>query len=99
MTSILEDEIAARRRRLIYRSCRTGTKETDLLLGGFARQHVPRFSGEQMDRYETLLMQNTDDVLLAWATGRTPVPPEFDHDVMTLLRRFRYEPDAAAASG
>ncbi len=94
----MDDALAARRRRLIYRSCRTGTKETDLLLGGFARQHVPRFSREQLDRFETLLMQNTDDVLLAWATGRTPAPPEFDNDVMALLRRFRYEPDAAANS-
>ena len=78
----------------MYRSCRTGTKETDLLLGGFARQHVPRFSAEQLDRYEDLLTRNTDQDLLAWATGQAPVPPEFDHDVMSLLRRFRYEPDS-----
>lgn len=78
----------------MYRSCRTGTKETDLLLGGFARLHVPSFTAEQLERYEDLLMRNSDQDLLAWATGQEPAPAEFDHDVMRLLRRFRYEPDA-----
>lgn len=86
-----------RRRRLLYRSSRTGTKETDLLLGGFARRHVPHFSAEQLDRYEDLLMLNTDQDILAWATGQAPAPPEFDHDVMNLLRRFRFEPEQGDA--
>lgn len=77
----------ARRRRLIYRSLYTGMKETDLLLGPFARRYVPAFSGDQLDRYERLLAEPDPDIL-DWASGRLPVPDEHDNDVMKLLRNF-----------
>lgn len=78
----------ARRRRLIYRSCYTGMKETDLLLGPFAVQHVPGFSLEQLDRYERLLGEPDPDIF-DWATGRQSVPNGHDNDVMDLLKNFR----------
>lgn len=78
----------ARRRRLIYRSRYTGMKETDLLLGPFAERHVPGFSEDQLDRYEDLLAAPDPDIF-NWATGRDPVPPAYDHDVMALLRNFK----------
>lgn len=77
----------ARRRRLIYRSRYTGMKETDLLLGPFAERHVPGFSEDQLDRYEDLLAVPDPDIF-NWATGREAVPPEYDNDIMNLLRNF-----------
>ncbi len=77
-----------RRRRLIHRSLYTGMKETDLVLGAFARHHVPDFSAEQLDRYEHLL-EAGDPVILDWVMGRDTVPAEYDTDVMTLLKNFR----------
>lgn len=82
------ETLAARRRRLIYRSRYTGMKETDLLLGPFAVQHVPGFSVEQLDRYERLLDAPDPDIF-DWATGRQPVPAAYDTDVMSLLRNFK----------
>lgn len=81
----------ARRRRLIYRSCYTGMKETDLLLGPFAVRHVPGFSLEQLDRYERLLAEPDPDIF-DWATGRLTVPATHDNDVMSLLMNFRNTP-------
>lgn len=81
----------ARRRRLIYRSRYTGMKETDLLLGPFAERHVPGFSADQLDCYEHLLTAPDPDIF-DWATGRQPVPPEYDTDVMRLLRNFKTTP-------
>ncbi len=81
----------ARRRRLIYRSCYTGMKETDLLLGPFAVRYVPGFSLEQLDRYERLLAEPDPDIF-DWATGRQTVPELHDNDVMTLLASFRSAP-------
>jgi len=78
----------ARRRRLIYRSLYTGMKETDILLGPFAQAHVPGFSLEQLDRYERLLAEPDPDIL-DWASGRQPIPPDHDNDVMRLLRNFK----------
>lgn len=87
----MTENLEIRRKRLIYRSCYTGMKETDLLLGEFARRHVPDFSAAQLDRYERLLESNPDGEIFAWATGRSPVPAAFDNDVMALLRAFRME--------
>ena len=84
----MSETMEARRRRLIYRSLYTGMKETDVLLGPFAQRHVPEFSQDQLDRYERLLAEPDPDIL-DWASGRLPVPPEHDHDVMRLLRNFR----------
>ncbi len=83
------ESVAARRRRLIYRSRYTGMKETDLLLGPFAVRFVPDFSTDQLDRYERLLAEPDPDIF-DWATGRQPVPGPHDNDVMTLLKNFKY---------
>jgi len=80
-----------RRRRLIHRSLYTGMRETDLLLGPFARRYVPEFSADQLDRYERLLTELDPDIF-DWATGRQPIPPAHDHDVMRLLRNFKTAP-------
>jgi antitoxin CptB len=83
------DPVEIRRKRLLFRSWHRGTKETDLLLGSFAERHLSTFSEVQLDRYEALL-ENDDGRLYDWITGRSPPPPEQDHDVMRLLRDFRY---------
>jgi succinate dehydrogenase flavin-adding protein (antitoxin of CptAB toxin-antitoxin module) len=84
----MPEPIDERRRRLIHRSLYTGMKETDLLLGPFARRHVPGFSSDQLDRYERLL-EAGDPNIYDWASGRAPIPDEYDHDVMALLRNFK----------
>jgi antitoxin CptB len=80
------EPVEIRRKRLIHRSLYTGMKETDLLLGGFARRAVPRFDAAGLDMYESLLRE-PDPAIYAWAIGREPVPPEHDNVVMALLRR------------
>ncbi len=81
------EPIDSRRKRLIHRSLYTGMKETDLLLGAFARAHVLGFDVPQLDRYEQLLTE-PDPQIYAWAIEQTPVPMEHDTDVMKLLRHF-----------
>ena len=83
----MPESLEERRRRLIYRSLYTGMKETDVLLGPFAQQHVRGFSGAQLDRYEQLLSQPDPDIL-DWVSGRQAVPEIHDHDVMKLLKNF-----------
>ena len=77
----------ARLKRLRFRAWHRGTREADLLLGGFADRHLADFSEVQLDRFERLL-ENSDPELYAWLTGREPIPPEHDHDVMALLRTY-----------
>jgi antitoxin CptB len=83
-----------RRKRLLFRSWHRGTKEADLLLGSFAERHLPGFTTEQVDRYETLLGADDAD-LLAWIAGRSVPPPERESDVLRLLLAFKYAPRPA----
>ena len=86
----MPESLEERRRRLIYRSLYTGMKETDVILGPFAQQYVPGFSGAQLDLYERLLREPDPDIL-DWVSGRQPVPDVHDHDVMKLLKNFNSE--------
>ncbi|MGF1625464.1 MAG: succinate dehydrogenase assembly factor 2 [Alphaproteobacteria bacterium] len=81
-----------RRKRLIYRSEHTGTQETDLLLGQFARTYVPGFSTEELDAFERLL-ETSDPDLWLWLTGRGEPPPDLETPVFARLRAFRYNLD------
>ena len=85
----MDRSIDSRRRRALFRSRRRGIKESDLLLGGFAERHLGALSDEQLGRFEALL-ERSDPELLGWIAGAQPVPSEFDHDVMSLLKNFRY---------
>lgn len=84
----MNEPLEQRRKRLIYRSQYSGMKETDLLLGAFARRFVPQFTPEQLDRYEALLAEADPDIF-DWASGRAAVPSSHVHDVMTLLQNFK----------
>jgi antitoxin CptB len=77
------------RRRLLFRSWNRGTQESDLILGSFAETFLTSFDSTQLDRLEALL--DCDDAdLFHWMFGGSAPPPEHDHDVMRLLRDFRF---------
>jgi len=73
-----------RRKRLLFRSWHRGTRESDLILGRFADQHLAAFDEAQLDRYEVLLDCSDADIF-DWVSGRAMPPPEHDHDVSCLL--------------
>jgi len=87
------EALEIRRKRLLYQSGHRGTKESDLLLGAFAAEHLSRFGAEALDCYESLLEENDGD-LFDWMTGRAVPPAEKMNDVLRLLLSFRY-PGAA----
>jgi antitoxin CptB len=76
-----------RRRRLLFRACHRGTKEADLLIGGFCAKHIAAFSDAELDELEAVL--ELPDVDLAdWLSGRRPIP----HDVASpMLTRMAAE--------
>ncbi len=83
-----DGELVERRKRLLYRSIHTGMKETDILLGGFARRHLSTFSDRQLELYERIL-EAGDPRIYAWLSGRETVPPIYNSDVMKLLLNFK----------
>lgn len=84
----MSDHLETKRRKLRFRSLRRGTKESDLVIGGFAKTHLARLTEEQLDRFEALLDENDQDVL-GWVIGMTPPPAAFDTDILEMLRNFK----------
>ncbi|MSO92767.1 MAG: succinate dehydrogenase assembly factor 2 [Rhodospirillales bacterium] len=79
-----------RRKRLLYQSTHRGTKESDVLIGGFAAAYLARLTEPQLDRFEALL-QETDADLVDWIMEKTQAPARHDHDVLALIRARKRE--------
>lgn len=84
----MSDQIENKRRKLRFRSLRRGTKESDLVIGGFAESRLGDLTDEQLDRFEALLDENDQDVL-GWVIGLAPPPPQFDNDVLNMIKEFK----------
>lgn len=82
------DDLAIRRKRLLYQSRHRGTQEGDLVLGGFASAHLDRLDGEELDQFEALVGQ-TDADLMDWISGRATVPDDLGGRVFDLLVKFK----------
>jgi antitoxin CptB len=65
-----------RLKRLRIRSWRRGTKEMDLVLGGFCDAELVRLAADDVALYEDLLSENDHD-LYQWVTGQVAPPPRF----------------------
>lgn len=75
-----------RRRRLLFRAHHRGTKEADLMIGGFVTRHVGSLSEAELDLLEAVL--DLPDVDLAdWLSGRLPVPAEQGNPLLARMVR------------
>lgn len=68
-------ELPHRQRRLLFRALHRGTKECDLMLGGFVRRHIGALTAPELDELESI-MELPDVDLADWFSGRRPIPPE-----------------------
>ncbi len=84
----MPENLDIRRKRLAFRAWHRGTKELDLLIGGFADRHLGHMSADQLDRFEALL-EVPDPVMYRWATGQESPSAGYDNDVMKLLLEFK----------
>ena len=82
-----------RLRRLKFRAWHRGFREADLILGPFADSHGPDLTPTQLDTFEVLLEQPDHDIY-EWIVERVPTPPEFDTEIMGLLKAFRFKTHA-----
>lgn len=83
----------ARRRRLYFRAHHRGTKEADLMIGGFVARHIARFTDAELDELEAVL-EHMDVDLADWLSGRRDIPAEAD---CPMLRRMAVECAAPGA--
>ena len=80
---------ATRLKRLQFRSWHRGTKEADLLIGGFFDRYSADWSDAEIDWYEALLEEQDVDIM-AWAIGAQPAPERFEGEMMRRLQTLDY---------
>ena len=85
-----DDSEARRRKRLLYQSGHRGTKEADLILGGFALAHMTSLTSDQFARFEALLEESDPD-LMNWIGGQSAPPAVHDNDVLNMICSFKYD--------
>lgn len=77
----------ARLKRLKIRCWRRGTKEMDLILGGFADKHLATLSTADLDALEALMEENDHD-LYQWVSGQGAAPAQHAPLIARIAREF-----------
>lgn len=78
-----------RLKRLKFRSWHRGTREADMMIGGFFDVHSAHWSDAEMDWYENFLEEQDVDIM-AWAMGTQTVPEKWDGPMMDAFRKLDY---------
>ncbi len=73
--------------KVIYQSWHRGCKETDILLGDFAKAKVAGFSEEKFQLYTKLIEENDWDIY-GWVIGNIPMPAEY-HELLEEIKSFK----------
>lgn len=82
-----------RLKRLRFRSWHRGTKEADLLIGGFFDAHAARWDDAEVALFETLLEEQDVDIM-AWAMGTAEAPEQYRGSILQALKTLNYVPIA-----
>ncbi|XP_033013090.1 succinate dehydrogenase assembly factor 2, mitochondrial [Lacerta agilis] len=78
-----------KRARLLYESRKRGMLENCLLLSFFAKENLNRMNEQQLDLYDRLINEPSNDWdIYYWATEAKPAPEIFENEVMEMLREF-----------
>ena len=75
--------------RLRFRAWHRGTREADMLVGGFFDGHSAAWGETEMEWFEAL-MEEQDVDIMAWAIGTAPVPTRFEGELMRRLQDINY---------
>ena len=76
-------------KRLHWRAHHRGTKEADMLIGGFFDAHHQQWGSRECALFESMLDEQAVDIL-AWAHGTAEAPERFAGPMIEALRRLDY---------
>jgi antitoxin CptB len=80
-------------KRLHWRAHHRGTKEADLLIGGFFDAHHASWSVDERALFAEMLEEQDVDIM-AWAHGTAEVPERFEGPMVEALKQLDYIPVA-----
>lgn len=76
-------------KRLRYLATHRGTREADLLIGGFFDAHHSGWSEGECAMFAEMLEQQDADII-AWAFGTAVPPARFEGPIIEALQRLDY---------
>ncbi len=79
------EALDARRRRLLFRATHRGTRENDILVGGFVSAGIAGFSEAEMSALEAI-MELPDPAVADWLTGRVAMPEMEGGEMLRVMR-------------
>lgn len=85
----MELDRETRIKRLRFRSWHRGTKEADMMVGGFFDRFSADWNEADLAWFE-MLMDEQDVDIMAWATGATVPPSHVAGPMMTAMQRLDY---------
>jgi antitoxin CptB len=78
-----------RLKRLKFRAWHRGTREADMLVGGFFDRHAASWTDDQLAWFESLMNEQDVDII-GWAMGSIAVPEAWDGPMMQVLKKLDY---------
>ena len=82
-------DLASRLARARFRAWHRGTREADLMIGGFFDRHHAAWAETELAWFEALLDEDDVDVM-AWALRAQPAPARFAGPQLEALQRLDY---------
>jgi antitoxin CptB len=76
-------------KRLAWRAHHRGTKEADLMIGGFFDAHHASWDADDCTRFEAMLEEQDVDIM-SWAVGTAAPPERFDGPMIAALQKLDY---------
>ncbi|XP_045411784.1 succinate dehydrogenase assembly factor 2, mitochondrial [Lemur catta] len=84
-----DESIETKRARLLYESRKRGMLENCILLSLFAKEHLQHMTEKQLNLYDRLINEPSNDWdIYYWVTEAKPAPEIFENEVLALLREF-----------
>ena len=82
-------EFSIRLARARFRAWHRGTREADLMIGGFFDRHHAAWDDGALSWFEALLDEDDVDVM-AWALSAQPAPEKYAGPQLTALQKLDY---------
>ena len=76
-------------RALKYRAWHRGTREADMMIGGFFDAHHAGWDAHERSLFAALLTE-TDVDIMAWAIGTQPVPDRYQGPMMVTMQQLDF---------
>ncbi|HEX6073017.1 MAG TPA: succinate dehydrogenase assembly factor 2 [Sphingomicrobium sp.] len=76
-------------KRLHWRAHHRGTREADMLIGGFFDAHHASWSAYERRLFASMLDEQDVDIM-AWAHGTAQVPARFEGPMIEALKKLDY---------